>query len=169
MPIYSTCGFWTAEGNYDSALSMFDHHYGKDGYAKVLCGQGSQVITEGFRTYTTKIETPFKVWQAIATGEISGETALFERQYKVLGDFDLMLKWGELFSGADTAKKPVSAANTHKTNMAAFLLPWMAIWIFLAINPRIGAIISNKEFCRGFPVWLVFLLTRNPFSILPAN
>ncbi len=38
--IISTCGFYTAEGNYDSVLSMFDHMCGKGNYTEILCGQG---------------------------------------------------------------------------------------------------------------------------------
>ncbi len=38
--LISTCGFYSAEGNYDSVCRMFDHIRGKDGYETVFCGQG---------------------------------------------------------------------------------------------------------------------------------
>lgn len=38
--IISTCGFYTAEGNYSSVDAMFDHFLGKDNYEKIYCGQG---------------------------------------------------------------------------------------------------------------------------------
>lgn len=38
--IISTCGFYTAEGNYDSVLTQFDHICGKGAYEQILCGQG---------------------------------------------------------------------------------------------------------------------------------
>ena len=38
--VISTCGFYTAEGNYDGVRSLFDHEYGKDGYTAIFCGQG---------------------------------------------------------------------------------------------------------------------------------
>lgn len=38
--VISTCGFYTATGNYDSVNAMFDHSLGKDGYEKIYCGQG---------------------------------------------------------------------------------------------------------------------------------
>lgn len=38
--VISTCGFYTAEGNYDGVRSLFDHTCGKDGYTAVFCGQG---------------------------------------------------------------------------------------------------------------------------------
>jgi multimeric flavodoxin WrbA len=36
----STCGFWTAAGNYDGVAAMFDRMYGKDNWSKIFCGQG---------------------------------------------------------------------------------------------------------------------------------
>lgn len=38
--LISTCGFYTAKGNYDSVLSMFDHMCGKEKYTTIFCGQG---------------------------------------------------------------------------------------------------------------------------------
>lgn len=38
--LISTCGFYTAEGNYDAVTAMFDRFCGKDGYTAIFCGQG---------------------------------------------------------------------------------------------------------------------------------
>lgn len=38
--VISTCGFYTAKGNYDSVNAMFDHFLGKNNYETVYCGQG---------------------------------------------------------------------------------------------------------------------------------
>lgn len=38
--LVSTCGFYTAEGNYDGVCSLFDHMCGKDRYTAIFCGQG---------------------------------------------------------------------------------------------------------------------------------
>ncbi len=38
--VISTCGFYTAEGNYDGVCSIFDHLCGKGKYATLFCGQG---------------------------------------------------------------------------------------------------------------------------------
>lgn len=38
--LISTCGFYSAEGNYDSVTGMFDHFLGKGNYEKIFCGQG---------------------------------------------------------------------------------------------------------------------------------
>lgn len=38
--VISTCGFYTAEGNYDGIYSLFDHNWGKGNYTAIFCGQG---------------------------------------------------------------------------------------------------------------------------------
>lgn len=38
--VISTCGFYTAEGNYDGIYSLFDHEYGRNNYTSIFCGQG---------------------------------------------------------------------------------------------------------------------------------
>ena len=38
--LISTCGFYSADGNYDSVLRMFDHFLGKGNYTTIFCGQG---------------------------------------------------------------------------------------------------------------------------------
>ncbi|MDE7248121.1 MAG: NAD(P)H-dependent oxidoreductase [Lachnospiraceae bacterium] len=38
--VISTCGFYTAEGNYDGIYSLFDHECGKGCYTTIFCGQG---------------------------------------------------------------------------------------------------------------------------------
>lgn len=38
--VISTCGFYTAQGNYDGVNAMFDHLCGQGGYTTIYCGQG---------------------------------------------------------------------------------------------------------------------------------
>ncbi len=38
--VISTCGFYTAEGNYDGVCNLFDHLCGQGNYTKIFCGQG---------------------------------------------------------------------------------------------------------------------------------
>lgn len=38
--VISTCGFYTAQGNYDGVRSLFDHECGKGNYTAIFCGQG---------------------------------------------------------------------------------------------------------------------------------
>ena len=255
--IISTCGFYTAEGNYDSVNAMFDHFLGKNNYESICCGQGElfrvpelhertdayllcvkqagkefaqggiktetknrlnellfprevfeemadaswgiekttgekqseafgftrqmaalyntgsysgkdkvlemeytdigeryqilmkrdghEVIREDFLPFTTKIETPFSVWQDIAMGKISGAEAMAKRLYRVEGDFDLMLNWDKYF-GSD--KKPESAKGSadkksdRGTSLLLTLIPWITFWVAMAINSHIGAFVS---------------------------
>lgn len=241
--VISTCGFFTAEGNYDGVSAMFDHMCGKGNYTPIYCGQGelfrvkelsqrteeylshvrdageefaggsisretreklsrllfpratfeamadaswgvektgeksdetliftrqmaalynpkswpgkdqvlemyytdvdrryqillgkegSKVLTEEFVTATTVIETPYTVWKAIASGEISGEQAMMEQKYRVKGNFELMIFWDRYFGSEETT--PTSKAVRQKpTNMMLLLLPWMAFWISTSV------------------------------------
>jgi len=38
--VISTCGFYTAKGNYDCVTTMFDRLCGREGYTALFCGQG---------------------------------------------------------------------------------------------------------------------------------
>lgn len=74
-------------------------------YQVLLGKEGSEVLTDGFLTATTRIETPFGVWRSIAMGEIRGDEALMKQLYKVKGDFNLMLNWDSYFGGNNTVEK----------------------------------------------------------------
>ncbi|MDR1580492.1 MAG: flavodoxin family protein [Synergistaceae bacterium] len=264
--VISTCGFWTAKGNYDAVTFMFNRYYGEENCARIFCGQGelfrvpelrgrtntyletvrragaefaaggigaetdaelaeplyprevfekmadaswnipkdgesenqpdesltfttqmaalyrpdgaervlefcytdidktyqilltprgAEVIADNFKRYTTKIKTPFSVWRSISRGEISGQDALFRRQYKVFGDFGLMMRWDELFGGSGP-QKPVPKNLRCKTNMAVLLAPWIAIWIGAAINPIAGGVAGIIAVASVPLFWLVF-------------
>jgi hypothetical protein len=146
----------------DGAERVLEFHYTDIGktYQMLLAAQGAEVIPDHFRQYTSRIETPFSVWRSIARGEISGQEALFRRQYKVLGDFDLMLRWDELF-GAAGLQNPVSKERVSKEwprspNMVVLLAPWMAIWIGMAINPVAGGAAGVAAAALVPLIWLFF-------------
>lgn len=263
--VISTCGFWTASGNYDSVSSMFDHIYGKEHYAAIFCGQGelfripelksssaaylelvsragaeylaggikaetmkslaqplyprkvyeqmadaswgiqkengevaaddsfqftiqmaalykpdgiervlelsytdigktyqilmtkqgSSVIEKGLHPYTTKIETPYALWRSIARNETSGQEALFQHRYKVLGDFSLMVKWDNLFGSAAPPIRKEKTPN-ERTNIMVLLAPWIVIWIGIAVNPVIGGGIAIAVIAALPLIWLRF-------------
>ncbi|MDR1481844.1 MAG: flavodoxin family protein [Synergistaceae bacterium] len=262
--VISTCGFWTAKGNYDAVTAMFDRYYGRGEYARIFCGQGElfrvpelkrrtgayletvrragaefaaggisadiqselseplyprdvfekmadvswgiaksdenppdeslsfttqmaalyrpdgtdrvlefyytdinkayqilltaqggEVITDNFRGYTTKIETPLSVWRSIARGEISGPDALFRRQYRVLGDFNLMLRWDALFGGP-VHRGSTAGKRRRKPNMAILLVPWMIIWTVVAIHATIGGVAGIVAVASVPLLWLAF-------------
>lgn len=109
-------------------------------YQLILSKEGSEVLTENFRTPTTTIETPYTVWKAIASGEISGQDALMQGKYRVKGDFDLMIHWDSYF-GSQEAEQAVISAPQKKTNMTLLLLPWIVFWIATAsLSSRAGAV-----------------------------
>lgn len=58
--VISTCGFYTAKGNYDSVTALFDHLYGRGGYAAVFCGQGElfrvREVSERTDAYLASVE-----------------------------------------------------------------------------------------------------------------
>lgn len=68
-------------------------------YQVILGKEGSRVVTDGFGAATTRIETPFTVWQSISRGEIRGDEALMKHLYRVKGNFDLMMNWEKYFGG----------------------------------------------------------------------
>lgn len=48
----STCGFYTAQGNYDGVTHMLDHICGKGQYETVFCGQGELFRVPRLKPYT---------------------------------------------------------------------------------------------------------------------
>lgn len=124
-------------------------------YQVLLTKKGSKVVTDDFKPYTTRIETPYSVWRSIARGEISGQSALFQRLYKVLGDFDLMLRWDDLF-GAGTPEKRTAHNPVRKTNMLLLLAPWIVIWTVMAISPTVGSAAGIAVAASVPLLWLAF-------------
>ena len=86
-----------------------------------------------FAPYSVRIETPFEVWQDISLRKTDGKEALFQNKYRVLGDFSLMTS---IMDGFSVRK---SKAPQKKRSMIVFLLPFMALWIFLPIFGNPGA------------------------------
>ena len=123
-------------------------------YQILLDKNGSKVISKDFKKYTSRIETPFTVWQAIARNEISGQEALFNHQYRVLGDFEIMINWDQLFG--DDIQPVVSEKQRKKTNMLCLLLPWIIIWTAIAIDVRIGSIIGIISATAVPLLWLKY-------------
>lgn len=114
-------------------------------YQIVLKKDGYEVLADNFKNFTTKIETPFSVWNEIATGKISGHDAMMKRLYKVKGDFDLMIHWNDYF-GSTTSQKnkeeKEQKLTEKKTNMMILLVPWITFWIAAAISSYTGSFIT---------------------------
>lgn len=73
--VVSTCGFYTAKGNYDCVTSLFDRLCGKDGYAAIFCGQGELFRVKELADRTNEyLSWVRKAGEEFASSEISGET-----------------------------------------------------------------------------------------------
>jgi multimeric flavodoxin WrbA len=277
--LISTCGFYSAEGNYDGVKSLFDHIHGKNNYTGVFCGQGElfrvdelrertdeylevvkqagreymqggikaetetvlrdllfpketfeemadaswhigeanndtqttedeslnftrqmaalyrpqantkhremvlefhytdigkicqilmtdkghAILTDNFRPFTTRIETPLSVWQDIARGKTSGQEALMQHKYRVSGDFDLMIHWDEYFAGGQAGGKSGRAVQRQnkpeKRSLLLCVLPFAVFWTVINMSPELGAYIAIVA-AASVPLFLrIFALT----------
>ena len=72
--LISTCGFYSAEGNYDSVRNMFDHFLGKGRYETIFCGQGELFGIKELASRTDEyLSAVKKAGSEYATGTISDE------------------------------------------------------------------------------------------------
>jgi putative sterol carrier protein len=78
--------------------------------------------------YTTRIETPSQVWYDISEGKITGEEALFQHKFRVVGDFSLMLRFNDYFATPRREMKKYEKVP-QKRSMLFMLLPWIAFWV----------------------------------------
>ena len=73
--VISTCGFYTAKGNYDCVTSLYDRLCGKGGYTAIFCGQGElfrvKELSERTDEYLSWVQ---KAGQEFTSGGITGET-----------------------------------------------------------------------------------------------
>lgn len=120
-------------------------------YQLLLTKDGHQVLTKDFQPYTTKIETPYSVWKAIASGEIAGEAALMEGKYRVRGDFNLMLHWDAYF-GPERTEQEGNTATKKSTSMAALLVPWIVYWSTCGSGLEYAPLLTLAV-CAAVPVW----------------
>lgn len=120
-------------------------------YQIVLGQEGSRVLTDGFLPATTTVETPAAVWRAISAGEIGGSEALMRHQYRVEGDFDLLLKWDTYFAGTGGSGTPEPEAEkkaapgglhvpTKPTSLNILLIPWIVFWAGASIHALWGSV-----------------------------
>lgn len=74
--LISTCSFYSAVGNYDSVLRMFDHFLGKGNYTTIFCGQGELFRVKELSARTDEYLSTVKCAgsEYAMTGTISEET-----------------------------------------------------------------------------------------------
>lgn len=79
--VISTCGFYTAEGNYDAVDAQFARLCGADGYTAIYCGQGELFRVPELRQRTdTYLEHVKQAGAEFARGAVTEETACALRQ-----------------------------------------------------------------------------------------
>ncbi len=73
--LISTCGFYTAQGNYGGVEHLFDHFCGKGNYTTIFCGQGELFRVKELRQRTQEyLQTVTQAGREFASGDISRET-----------------------------------------------------------------------------------------------
>ena len=73
--LISTCGFYSAEGNYDSVCRMFDHICGKGNFDTLFCGQGELFRVKELSQRTDEyLQLVEKAGSEYASGSITPET-----------------------------------------------------------------------------------------------
>lgn len=125
---------------YDGKQRVFEIFYTdvQIGYQLVL-KEACELREVGSGAYTTRVETPLSVWQAIAKGEIRGDQAMMEGQYKTQGDLSLLMDWDRIFSGPDSDLIPDSQMEPKKkTNMLLLIIPWCTLWMLMPFSASLG-------------------------------
>jgi len=156
--------------SYDGREQVLEMYYTDidERYQIVMGKEGSEVLTDGFQPFTTRIDTPITVWRSIAAGEIRGAEALMKHLYKVQGEFGLMLNWDSYFGGAQSVgesdRKDGQTTGIHvpdkETNMNILLFPWIVFWIAAPINGFWGSLA-----CIGACVLVQLLSYRHKKTI----
>lgn len=73
--LISTCGFYSAEKNYDGVISTFDHMLGKGNYGRISCAQGELFRVPELRNRTSEyLQIVEKAGGEFAAGNISDKT-----------------------------------------------------------------------------------------------
>ena len=116
-------------------------------YQILLGKDGSKVLTDGSLKYTTRIDTPWDVWQKVSKKEMRGDEALAKHLYTVSGDFSLMIDWNKYFGGEKKSagvqvKQPSISSAKKSPKMTTMLIAWIALWVGVSIDAEIGAIIA---------------------------
>lgn len=100
--VISTCGFYTAQGNYDGIYSLFDHICGKDCYTTVFCGQGELFrvpeVSERTAEYLGFVR---EAGREYAAGEILPETR--RKLAELLYPREIFERWADASWGIDQA------------------------------------------------------------------
>ena len=124
--LVSTCGFYTAEGNYDAVTGMFDHICGRGDYETIFCGQGElfhvrelREKTDAYLSVVRQAGAEFAEADVIAAGTRGRlERLLYPKEtYEAMAN----ASWGIKGDGSTTA--PSSEALAFTRQMALLYNP----------------------------------------------
>jgi len=116
--LISTCGFYSAEGNYDSVTRMFDHVLGQGKYTSIFCGQGELFRVKELSARTDAyLAAVRQAGREYAGGRIQAET---EKKLKAL------LYPREVFEKMADASWGISKENGEKEDESLIFTRQMA-------------------------------------------
>lgn len=109
-------------------------------YQLLLGKEKCTVIRDHFKPYTTRIETTFQLWLDISENKVSGSEALIEKRYRVLGDFDVMVKMDDYFGSSKSI--PLQNNQQKSSNMLLLLVPFICLWTFMPFDYILAGLVS---------------------------
>lgn len=116
--VVSTCGFYTAEGNYDGVNATFDHLCGKGNYETIYCGQGElfrvKELHERTDAYLNVVRT---AGQEFCRGKISADTTAKLKQ--LLYPRDVFEAMADASWGVEKSGEAADESLTFTRQMAA--------------------------------------------------
>lgn len=128
--VISTCGFYTAEGNYDGVCSLFDHLCGRGNYTTVFCGQGELFRVPELSALTGEyLSCVEQAGREYAGGEISeksrerlAQLLLPRETFEACAD----ASWG--IEREDTGKKKSGGATKRESDTLVFTRQMAALY-----------------------------------------
>ena len=110
--LISTCGFYTAEGNYDGVDAQFTHHLGKGRYDAIYCGQGELFSVPELSNRTQQYLTTVRAaGREYASGKITEETRSLLAQ--LLFPRDVFERMADASWGIEPPDQPEAQDKSH--------------------------------------------------------
>lgn len=143
---------------------------------------GCEFLYQNENDYTTRIKTTFKVWDDISIGNIDGDVALFEKLYRVNGDFDILMYLDDYFPNSSQSEKTSVNSSLKKSSMLFVSLPWAYLWISLSKIPSFVIVITvlilvitltllalKSKLIVSYSVIALAMICINIMKLMPIN
>ncbi|NMA17256.1 MAG: NAD(P)H dehydrogenase [Clostridiaceae bacterium] len=120
--LISTCGFYTAESNYDSVIAQFDKIYGKGEYTTLFCGQGELFRVPELSSRTDEyLAVVRQAGQEYVSGGISEKTNV--KLQELLFPRDVFERMADASWGVSETGEKEDVSLTFTKQMAALYNP----------------------------------------------